>query len=369
MLQLIDHHAHAVTLHELDLAALAGYLAETPNVPADHAHLDGPLGLAVRRWCPPLLDLPAFCGWPEYVDRRRELGAVDSSRRLLRGAGVRTMLLDSGYRGDELCDLPTMAELSGAKVREILRVETVAETVAATSSAAEFWPSVERSLHDTKAVGLKTVVAYRCGFRALAERPDKAPLDAAVDRWLSMGAARCDDPLIESHLVHMAARVGAERGMPLQLHVGLGDPDLTLHDVNPSLLTPLIREHTGTTFALLHCWPYEREAGYLATVFENVVFDVGLTLNHLGPSAPLAMARALELAPFHRQLYSSDAFGVAELHLAGAAQFRWALGEVLAGWQRDGSCTAADAEVVLTTIGAGAAQRAYRLGAPDTKPS
>ena len=74
-------------------------------------------------------------------------------------------------------------------------------------------------------------------------------------------SGRCDDPMIESHLVHLASRVGGELHLPLQLHVGLGDPDLTLHDVNPTLLTPLIRAHPQCTFALLHCWPFERRRG------------------------------------------------------------------------------------------------------------
>ncbi len=343
---LVDHHVHACALADLDLAGLAGYLSETPDVPADSSHLFGPLGLSVRRWCPPTLDLEPFCEWPAYVTRRAELGGVEASRRLLHAVNASTMLVDTGYRGDELCDLATLSSLSGAATREILRVETVAESVRADVSVGEFWSEIERRLRATNAVALKSVIAYRCGFGPLSTVPGRAD----VASWYRSGTDRLDDPLIEAQLVHLAARVGAELRMPLQLHVGLGDPDLTLHDVNPTLLTPLIREHPMCTFALLHCWPFERDAGYLATVFGNVVLDVGLALNHVGPSALAVMARSLELAPFSRVLYSSDAFGLAELHLAGAEQFRWSLGKVLDSWIADGSCTAGDAEEIVAAI-------------------
>jgi predicted TIM-barrel fold metal-dependent hydrolase len=347
---LVDHHVHACTLAERDLSSLGGYLSETPNVPADASHLFGPLGLAVRRWCPPVLDLEPFCEWPAYVARRSELGGPESSRRLLRAANVSAMLVDTGYRGDELCDLGTLAKLSDAATHEILRVETVAEVVRREVPVAEFWTTVEGRLRTTTAVGLKSVIAYRCGFHPLAAQPSSPEVDRAVERWYASSSDRCDDPVIESHLVHLASRVGAELRLPLQLHVGLGDPDLTLHDVNPTLLTPLIRAFPSCVFALLHCWPFERDAGYLATVYENVVIDVGLALNHVGPSALAVMARSLELAPFGRALYASDAFGLAELHVAGAEQFRWSLGKVLDGWLADGACTASDAEAIVDAI-------------------
>jgi predicted TIM-barrel fold metal-dependent hydrolase len=356
---LIDHHVHACTLDELDLQSLAAYLSETPTVPADNTHLFGPLGLAVRRWCPTVLDLEPFCEWPDYIARRRDLGAREASRRLMRAANVSAMLVDTGYRGSELCNLDTLASLSGATTHEILRVETLAETVRTQTPAGEFWSTVEQRLRATTAVGLKSVIAYRCGFGPLASAPDRGVADRAVERWYASGDDRCDDPLIEAHLVHLAARVGSDLKLPVQLHVGLGDPDLTLHEVNPTLLTALIRSHPDCTFALLHCWPFERDAAYLATVFPNVVFDVGLALNHLGPSAVAVMARSLELAPFSRLLYSSDAFGVAELHLAGAEQYRSSLGRVLDGWLADGACTIADTDAIVASISAANAVATY----------
>ena len=84
---------------------------------------------------------------------------------------------------------------------------------------------------------------------------------------------------------------------------------------------------------LLHCYPYERQAGYLAQAFGNVHLDVGLAINYLGAAARALVARSYELAPFAKVLYSSDAWGPAELHYLGARLWRNAVGPSSAtGW-------------------------------------
>ena len=73
---------------------------------------------------------------------------------------------------------------------------------------------------------------------------------------------------------------------------------------------------------LLHCYPYEREAGYLAQAFNNVYLDGGLAINYLGARSAAFIGRLLEMAPFRKILYSSDGFGPAELHYLGARLWR-----------------------------------------------
>ncbi len=122
-------------------------------------------------------------------------------------------------------------------------------------------------------------------------------------------------------------------GLPVQFHVGYGDSDVDLHRCNPLLLTPLLRaiQPAGTPVMLLHNYPYHREAGYLAQVFPHVYVDAGLATHNLGRRAPALLAEALELAPFGKFLYSSDAFGLPELYYLGAALFRTALSGFLHG--------------------------------------
>jgi len=113
---------------------------------------------------------------------------------------------------------------------------------------------------------------------------------------------------------------------------------------------------------LLHCYPYHRQAAYLAGVFPHVYADVGLTLTHVGPRAPAVLAEFLELAPFGKVLFSTDAYGLPELYVVGSALFRTALAEVLGGWTVSGAWSAADARRVAGMIAAGNARRVYGLG-------
>jgi len=79
---------------------------------------------------------------------------------------------------------------------------------------------------------------------------------------------------------------------------------------------------------LLHCYPFVREAGWLAHVYGNVYFDLSLTIPHV--SRPAEMVRqALELAPVSKLLYASDAARTPELYLVAARWWRAALAEVL----------------------------------------
>ena len=152
-------------------------------------------------------------------------------------------------------------------------------------------------------------------------------------------------------------------GLPLQFHVGFGDPDLNLRDVNPLHLTDFLRspEAAQVPIMLLHCYPYEREAGYLAHAFDNVYFDIGLALNFLGARSASLVARSLELAPFTKIMYSSDAYGPAELHHLGARLWRNAITDVFAGWVAAGHWTESDARRVVQLIGRDNAGRIYSL--------
>jgi predicted TIM-barrel fold metal-dependent hydrolase len=79
---------------------------------------------------------------------------------------------------------------------------------------------------------------------------------------------------------------------------------------------------------LLHCYPFVREAGWLAHVYGNVYFDLSLTIPHVSRPA-VALAEALELAPVSKLLYASDAARTPELYLLAAIWWRDALAAVL----------------------------------------
>jgi predicted TIM-barrel fold metal-dependent hydrolase len=371
-LRLVDHHCHGVTNGDLDRSAFEGLISESFDpAPPGTSHFDAPLGLAIRRWCAPLLDLEPFVDPDAYVDRRRALGADEVARRFLSAAGIGALLIDTGYRADELHDLDGMRGLVDAGVHEIVRLEAVAESVAASGIDAAAYPKAYADALDEAArdaVGLKTIVAYRGGFDFDPSPPDETDVIRAAGGFLGAdgsGGSALRDPVLLRFGIWSGVRLARERGLPLQFHVGWGDPDLDLHRTDPTLLTALIRQLAplGVDVTLLHCYPFHRNAGYLAAMYPNVYLDVGSALHYLGPSSGRLLAEAMEVAPFSKLLFSSDAFGVAEQYHLGALLFRRALTRILERWIADDHCDAATAERIAAGIAGGNARRIYPL--PD----
>ena len=73
------------------------------------------------------------------------------------------------------------------------------------------------------------------------------------------------------------------------------------------------------------------------------------------------MEQALEMGPFFKQLYSSDAFGLAELHYLGRVQFERTINKVMSQWLSDGDVTLRDADRIIQMISHENADRIYHL--------
>jgi uncharacterized protein len=369
-LALVDHHVHPVLGSGLSRAVFEELITESDRAaPAGTSRFDSQLGVAIRRWCSPVLGLPPSATPEEYLSRRAELGPTAVTRLFLRAAGVSCFLVDTGYVLDGMLGLEPMAEAADAGVSEIVRLECVAEQVitAGDATAAGFAGRFRAALWDQAAgaCGVKSIIAYRFGLDFEPEPPAAAEVTAAAGQWLREigqgGSVRITDPVLLRHLLW----TGIERGLPVQVHTGFGDPDADLRRCDPLLLRGFLErsEPSGVPVMLLHCYPYHRQAGALAQGYPHVYLDVGLALNHVGARASAVVAESLELAPFAKVLFSSDAFGPAELHYLGALQWRRATAATLGAWVDSGDWTAADAARVAEMVGAGNARRVYRL--PD----
>lgn len=355
---LIDHHVHGCFTVEPDRAGFEESLNEaSPDpIPPFMTQFDSQLGIAVRRWCGPLLGLPAGVDADEYWARRASLAPAALAATFLPAAGVSRWLVDTGFWADRLCSVEDLAGWSGGTASEVLRLETLAETLLANGVLG---PEFVRAFRDRLAargpgvVAAKTIAAYRCGFAIDWSRPS----DAAVARAAAAPVTRVTDPILVAFGVHAAA----DAGLPIQIHVGLGDRDLDLRRADPLLLVPLLVEVVQVPVLLLHCYPFHRQAGYLTQAFGHVHCDVGLAVNHLGARSVELLAESLELAPFAKQLYSSDACGPPELHLLGALLWRRGMARVLGRWVREGDWSLADALRVVRMIGTGNATRVYGI--------
>lgn len=356
--RLVDNHVHGYWLTSGDRRRFENGLNEANIEPlADFdSGFDTQLGFAVRAHCAPLLGLPEHVDPQSYWERRSELTEHQLAQVFLPAAGVSHWLVDTGLPGN-VAGLTEMADASGGDAGEIVRLEQVAEQAAA--SAGDYADAFRRILHTRteKAVATKTVLAYRGGFEGDLSEPAEREVADAAARWRDAGGVRLTDRVLLRFGVHEALRLGK----PLQFHVGLGDRDCDLHRTNPLLLLDFLRQSGSTPIVLLHCYPYEREAGYLAQAFNNVYLDVGLSINHLGARAEAFIARTLELAPFRKILYSSDAFGPAELHYLGSLLWRAGMAAVLTGFVARDQWSEGDAMRVVDLIGRDNAARVYRL--------
>jgi len=247
-------------------------------------------------------ELAGFFGCESTEDAvyryRSEADPAEYASKLLRATGTELLLVDDGFpppgTGVEWREL---GELAGCEARPVLRIERVAE-----AGGAE---AVREEVAAARANGfaaLKTISAYRTGLEL--ERIHDVVV-AALEANESTGAA-----------------------LPVQVHCGFGDWDLYLPRADPAHLKPLIERFRDTSFVLLHCYPFVREAGWLAHVYGNVWFDLSLTIPHV--SRPEEMVReALELAPVSKLLYASDAARTPELYFLAAKWWREALADVL----------------------------------------
>jgi hypothetical protein len=289
---LVDQHAHGILRRRPSLDEFRGMFSESPD-PRQWPHVAS--GLTYRRAMRELAELFG-CEPTEGAVYAYRLSKEPSeyASSLLRASGTDTLLVDDGFPPpDESVEWKELGELAGCDARPILRIERVAESVREEVSRARA----------SGVVALKTISAYRSGLEL--ERMYDFVLAALEENEAS------GDPL------------------PVQFHCGFGDSDLYLPRADPGHLKPLIERFSDTPFVLLHCYPFVREAGWLAHVYGNVWFDLSLTIPHV--SRPDEMVRqALELAPVSKLMYASDAARTPELYYLAAKWWREALTTVLA---------------------------------------
>jgi hypothetical protein len=224
-------------------------------------------------------------------ERRRASDPAEYAASFLRATNTELLLVDDGFPPTDVgTTWDEMGELAGCRALPVLRLETREEHAAAETATAR----------SRGYVALKTIAAYRGGL----DRVSQHVIDALEENERSLAP------------------------LPVQVHCGFGDWDLHLWRADPSYLKPLVERFSDTTFVLLHCYPFVREAGWMAHVYGNVYFDLSLTIPHVARPAE-ALAEALELAPVSKLLYASDAARTPELYLLAATWWRDALAEVL----------------------------------------
>jgi predicted TIM-barrel fold metal-dependent hydrolase len=368
----VDNHCHGVSRDQTfdDLAIWRQCFTEStdPGMARDHVASTA----FYRRLIRTLAD---FLGCePEeravFAARTRREGR-ELTGALLHAANVDTLLLDTGFPpSEEVFPVSELAEIGGCRTGPMLRLEILMESLLAEHHSLEdVKEALVAELHDVRRrgyVALKSIAAYRTGLDIREWSREEAEASFHEYRRVAgAGHARLvHKPLLDT-LLHVAFAQAARQEVPVQFHVGYGDADTDLLLGNPLYLRPVLQrpDYHGMPVVLLHeCYPYTRQGGYLAAVYENVYLDLSYGIPLLGYGEMLSFTRqALGVAPSSKLMYSSDGIGVPELHWISAIDGRRAIGEALGELVSQGELDLSDAEAAGESILRANATRLYRL--------
>jgi uncharacterized protein len=334
----IDHHCHPLRRWPFQLSPveLRGAFTEALDPQLAEHHVVNTVAYqdAIRRIAAELDCEPSESAVLAY---RNAADPAAYAGRLMARTATGVMLVDNGFASAESFTLPEQEQAIGIRQRQIIRLETLAENLIHYAQDPREWLSAVRAaLRDDVgrgAVGVKTICAYRATLKLQPVDADALGVAFSATR---LRAQRGEHPRLSgSALCHAllfeAAQECRELDVPLQVHCGFGDPDEDLAETSPLGLRPLFTDaaYRGLRTALLHCYPYHREAAYLCSVFPDVYMDLSLTIPFAGVEGPRAMRQALGLCPTSKLLYASDASRYPEVFLVAATAHREALAEAL----------------------------------------
>lgn len=302
---------------------------------------------------------------------RSEKGGRGLASELLRAANVDTLLIDTGVPPPEqVFAVGETGTIGACHAEPMLRLEILmGKLLAEHDTLAETEEALAAMLEDIRTrghVALKSIAAYRTGLDIREWPREEAERSLRTYRESSdKGSTRLvHKPLLDT-LLHVALAQAARQEVPVQFHVSYGDGDTDLLLGNPLYLRALLQrpDYRAVPIVLLHeCYPYTRQGGYLAAVYENVYLDLSYGIPLLGYGEMLAFTRAaLGVAPSSKLMYSSDGIGVPEIHWMSAVDGRRVIGEALGELVVHGESGLSEAESVGEDILRGNATRLYNL--------
>jgi predicted TIM-barrel fold metal-dependent hydrolase len=369
----IDNHCHAVeAVQAADVPRWRQFFTESPD-PSMRSH-DVAQTAFYRRLIHAMGEHFGVSGEESVLEARAAHTTEELVSSMFRDASIGGVVIDSGFPApDKAMPAEAFRSASAARRVSLLRLEVLFQRLVAEHRAYDDLVSAVRDeLADVRRsgfAGFKSVVGYRTGLSIERWPHDdaRAAFTSAREEVERSGAVRLGyKPLLDT-LLHLAFEAAAAQELPVQFHVGYGDPDVDLRKASPLELRNVLEEraYRSMPVVLLHgCWPYTREGAYLAAVYGNAYLDVSYAIPFLSRGEMLAMTRAaLAAAPFTKVMYSSDGARVPELHWLGAHDGRRALAVALGELIADGDLDAVEARRAGERILHGNAHELYGFAA------
>jgi len=200
------------------------------------------------------------------------------------------------------------------------------------------------------ALGIKQLQAYS---RSL----DFEMVDDAAVRFHG-GLTDVEVTRFQDWMVHECCKLAEALGWPHQVHVGTHN----LPHSNPLPLAGLARTYPRMPIVQMHCWPYLREAGWLARHYPSIYID-SCWMPILNPAYfREALAGWVNYIPFDKLMCSQDATSL-EMAAGSIEMVRYISQQVLA---QQASDLAVDAGLLQHTAESWLAGNATRLyGTPN----
>lgn len=218
---------------------------------------------------------------------------------------------------------------------------------------AESWRKVLVEIFDKAAqncaIGIKQLQAYH---RDLDFRP-RGDSEVVFSGILTPEQVR----VFQDWVVHECCKQANDRGWPHQVHVGTHN----ITECSPMPLAELASRYPGMKIVLIHCWPFLREAGWLAKQFPNVYLDT-CWLPVLNPAFYReALETWLGYVPYHKIMCSQDSTSV-EMAVGSSLFVRGILADVLSHGDCWPGLPEADLRRIAADILYGNAESVYDSG-------
>lgn len=317
---MIDDHAHPfpLTATALDINSVTLDIEPGPTADLRRQQL-GPGRLASEML---RVQLAQYLACPvAELDAARDSAARDWPSyvaALFANVGLTGMLLDPGPTDFETAaGVAPYAQIAQVPMWELVRVEPVVDHLlslgASTSDIAAAVDARLDAAASRGAIGVKTVLAYRTG---LAVDPKVSLIDA--DRSLTQELPlRQRGKAMRDLVFCQVLRRCVDLGLPLQIHTGFGDSEISLAGANPLLLDDVLSTAEGRAaqVVLIHGgFPWHEHVAYLAAARPAVWVDFSLS-NLFSPATTAdRLLRLLDLAPTRRLMVGSDGHGSPETH-------------------------------------------------------
>jgi predicted TIM-barrel fold metal-dependent hydrolase len=351
---IIDHHAHNLLLpQELETRQLLSITTEASDGALQHTPSSISHIRAVKQ-------LSGILGCKEAWDDVQ--AAIDEKRKEPNDAwarscfeGIETVLIDDGLDKSTVHPWDWHHRLTRSKCKRIVRIETLAESLLPTQVVEavdgttvddpidypgmfEAWKdafvaAITDAIRNPDVVGFKSVICYRTGLAIPEMERRPSHLITAFKGLDFLDFNRLEDEILSPYFVHLTAELighSSQPRKPFQFHTGLGDNDITLSLASPSHMQPFIKAHCDVPIVLLHAsYPFTKEAGYLASVYENVFLDIGEVFPMISQGGQENVIReSLELCPSQKLLWSTDGHWFPETYVLAVIQVREAMKQV-----------------------------------------